>query len=219
MGGQDPASYDHGAVMERVASVRTSAINEDWDQPVFSHQPSLRDGAPTRAAPPTAAGAPAVAEKARVSRSADRRRPYHVGVAIGISAGLYAASLGAVTTLQIATDQQLIEDRQPVSTAIDVLGRHHEDLSQRLAAARDSYTAANHQFSSLAGDMKALHDRLVALRGQLAALDRTKVPGSLSLPTLPTIRGGGSVRAPAAPAAAPAPPPPTHAKSGASGGH
>lgn len=174
--------------------------------------------ASAHAAAGSAVTAPHVA-KAKVARAAEPRRPYHVGVAIGVSAGLYAASLGAVTSLQIATDRQFIEDRQPVSTAIDVLGKHHEDLTQRLADARDSYTAATSQYGSLAGDMKALHDRLIALRGQLAALDRAKVPGSLSLPNLPPIRGGGSVKAPPAPRAAPAPPPPaTHAKTGASGG-
>jgi hypothetical protein len=149
------------------------------------------------------------------------RRPYHVGVAIGVSAGLYAASLAAVTSLQVAVDREIFEDRRPVSDAIDVLGKYHDDLGQRLNAARDSYTSANGKLSTLAGDMTALHDQLVSLRGQVVALDRSSVPGSVSLGKLPPIRSsGGTYKAPKAPpAAAPPPaPPPTHAKSGGSGG-
>ena len=40
--------------------------------------------------------------------ASEARRPYHVGVALGLSTGLYALSLAAVTTFQVAEDRALI---------------------------------------------------------------------------------------------------------------
>jgi hypothetical protein len=156
--------------------------------------------------------------RAAPSKTPDPKRPYHLGMAIGISAGLYAASLATVTTLQVDADRTVIADRQPVRDAIDVLDRHHEELAGRLGAARASYSDATVRYGSVAEGLKAVHDRLVALGTEVAALDRVRVP-SLNIPYMPTVKVPG--RAPGTaprPAKAPPPPPPTHASSGASGG-
>lgn len=165
---------------------------------------------------------------------AEPKRPYHVGVAIGISTGLYAASLLVTTQAQIATDHALIADREPVQRAIGLLGAHHDWLESRLEAARADYATGASGYDGIADRMIALGDRLAAMDRTVASLERLSASLSvdLSLPTAPRAQPGGTTRSsggggggttprvkppPAAPPPA-AQPPPTSGNTGASGG-
>ena len=55
--------------------------------------------------------------------AAATRRPIHVVVAVGLTAGLYAVSLAGVTALQAMSDARLAEDRAPAADAIARLKR------------------------------------------------------------------------------------------------
>jgi len=94
------------------------------------------------------------------------KRPYHLGVAIGVTTGAYAISLMVASTLQIQHDRASIADRQPVEDAIAMLGSTHDDMQAGLEQARARY-------SDRADGYTALIARLDAMRAGLATMDRT----------------------------------------------
>jgi hypothetical protein len=148
------------------------------------------------------AGAPAPRPK-----GSGTRRPYHVGVAIGISTCVYTLSLAAVTGIQVNRDRELIADRKPVQDAISLLSHHHDEMDARLAEASDRYRKAIRSYRGVAGGLDELHDGLDRLGKQLSELegDAVRIP-RVTLPGVPR-----SLPAPAAV------PPATHATTGASG--
>ena len=147
------------------------------------------------------------------------RRPYHVGVAIGLSAGVYAGSLAAVTMLQIDQDRRIIADRQPVGDAIDVLVRHHDAMASSLGQAGAVFEAASRQYGGVSGAMDELHAAVAQLGRTVAGIERSAMSGALDL-KLPSIPTAPRYVPKSVPNAAPppnAPPPPTHGSTGASG--
>jgi hypothetical protein len=170
-------------------------------------------------------------------RQPDTKRPYHVGVAVGVSAGVYAASMLATTQWQIEDDRALIADRRPVQTAIDLLDGHHDRLEIRLDRARLEYTAGATGYDSIADRVVRLGERLQAMDRTVRGIERLSASLSvdLSLPAV-AVRGrggvasssarsggnGGGSRGSVKPAPAPAPvaakPPPVSGNTGASGG-
>jgi hypothetical protein len=164
------------------------------------------------------------------------RRPYHVGVAIGLTTGVYAMSLLATTSMQIDQDRALIADRDPVVSAIEALDVHHDLMESRLLEARLRYQDGTTRYETLADRLTALHERLAAMDTTVAAVERlsASLPSDLSLPNVPMTTGRGSssgggssggsassgsrpvVNLPSVPAA-PAAKPPTSASTGASG--
>ncbi len=143
--------------------------------------------------------------------SAETRRPYHVGVALGLTASVYAGSLAAVSLLQIERDRGLIADRQPVSDAIVMLGRHHDEMASSLGQAGTVFEEASKRYDKVAADYQKLHIALVSLGRKLQAIDAlTAVDGSGlgstyvssgggKLPTVAktTAKSGGTTSAPA----------------------
>ena len=101
-----------------------------------------------------------------MTKTPEPRRPYHLGVAVGVTTGAYAISLMAASTLQIQHDRALIEDRQPVAEAIVLLGDHHDDMRTRLDLARARYAVGADSYG-------VLISRLDAMRAHLAAMDKT----------------------------------------------
>jgi hypothetical protein len=158
-------------------------------------------------------------------------RPYHVGVAFGLTTGLYAMSLLATTSWQIDRDRALIADRDPVQAAIEALDRHHDQMEVGLLRARLKYEAGSAGYATLSDRIAQLEAGLAATGRSVSAAERlgASLPTDLSLPNVPrtTSRGGssgggvasgarrGGVTLPPAPAAAA--PPATHATTGASG--
>ena len=178
---------------------------------------------------------------ARSVRPADARRPFHVPVIVGISAGIYAGSLAICGMLQIETDRALIEDRRPVADAIQTLGAHHDRMAAELLVATQRYADAAGDYEAAAADTAQLRKRLDALKRRLVAIDSiafdtsavTGAPshgngyggGSAGGSTSgrSTGGGGGGGGGAAAPRTAPLPPPPaaapppTNGSTGASG--
>jgi hypothetical protein len=169
------------------------------------------------------------------------RRPFHVLVAIGASAGVYAASLVAVTALQIQHDQDVIADRRPVLDAIEILGQNHGSIEQRLTRARSAFNDAIGEYGDLAHGLQGLRQGLTALDRQVAAAEALarqglafKLPASGQVVQVPRTAAVAAPRAAAAapltaaepppppviefaPAPPPPPPPPQHGKTCASG--
>lgn len=87
--------------------------------------------------------------------AAESKRPYHVGVALGLTAGIYAGSLAAVSMLQFGHDRGLIADRQPVSDAIELLGRNHDEMAFSLERAGGAFEDASTRYAELAAGLEA----------------------------------------------------------------
>jgi len=143
--------------------------------------------------------------------SNEPRRPYHVGVLIGLSTGAYALSLAAVTTLQVASDQVVIAEREPMQDAIGLLAEHHALLEARLEAARHGYQEASGGYDDLADRLLAVHERIERLGKAVITIEDSTIalPGSLDLPKVRRITAAQVTSAP--------PAPPIHATTGASG--
>jgi hypothetical protein len=171
---------------------------------------------------------------ARGGSGQEPKRPYHVGVALGLTTSLYAASLLATARLQIATDRELIESRTPVEVAISALGDHHDWMADRLDEARAQYSIGSTDYETMRARLATLDEQLSRLGQAVDGVERIgdALPTSLDLsgPAVVTRKssaggkssGGSTTRgtkakAPAAPAAPAAPPPVTGGTTGASG--
>lgn len=156
--------------------------------------------------PATAAARPAARPKA-TARTAEARRPLHLVVTMGLSAGAYAAALAGVTALQSSSEQALAAKHAPTVEAIDMLRAEHDRLEARLVVAGTAYNEAAAAYGELAGGLGEFEQRLGALATQVK-----KVEGSaMALPS--------SVRLPSVGRASqPASRPATNATTGASGG-
>ncbi|MGZ6343159.1 MAG: hypothetical protein ACXWOT_09125 [Candidatus Limnocylindrales bacterium] len=129
------------------------------------------------------------------------RRPYHIPVTIGLSAGLYAASLAGVTALQAAQDAAVAAQRDPAAAAIAQLQAHNDGLSQDLIKAGDAFDAAAGRYDAASQRLASLEQQL----GRIAAAVGAVRSGS-SAAKLPSV-GRSNVAAP----------PPVSATTGASG--
>ncbi len=130
---------------------------------------------------PPAAAAPMPAARA-AARAAARpavqaRRPVHVAVAVGVTAGLYAVSLAGVTALQAGTNAQLAAERAPAAAAVDALRTNHDQVDADLAriAAEVSRTSATYQqiadgIASHEAALESLDARVAAVEGSAASL-------------------------------------------------
>lgn len=125
------------------------------------------------------------------------RRPIHLAVALGLTTGLYAASLAAVTGLQAASDRATHADRAPAETSIAALVGANDRLANGIDAGVAGVDLAAGGYTSLIGQIGALEQRLQALgaavgqvRGGVGSL-----PGRMALPSI----GGSTIRS-AAPA-------------------
>jgi hypothetical protein len=131
---------------------------------------------------------------------ADTRRPIHLGVIVGLSAGAYAVSLAGVTGLQSARDAATAAERAPASEAAARLDALHTDLERRVVAAGAAYDAAAAAYAELAAGLGTFDGRLQTLAGAVSAIEGT----SVSLPTsvaVPHVSKAAPVaRAAAAPA-------------------
>lgn len=139
----------------------------------------------------------------------DGRHPYHVGVFLGLSAGLYAVSLAGVTALQSGSDQAVAAERATSAAAIEAMKAGHDDLDRRVSAAVASYQSATAAYQRTADALAALETELGKASASVAGVtgSAASVPAQLSLPSLPKL----------SPIAIAAPAPVVHATTGASG--
>ena len=136
----------------------------------------------------------------------DGRRPTHLAVLIGASAGFYAVSLAAVTALQSAADRAVIDDRRPLGEATRSLAGGHDVLETDLARAVRAYDDAAARYDALATRLDDVESSLDTLATKVSAVSGAarSLPGHVALPTVTR-----TVSSKAAPV--------THATTGASG--
>jgi hypothetical protein len=146
---------------------------------------------------------------------AEPRRPIHLAVAIGLSAGAYAAALAGVTALQSSSEQALVADRAPTADVVDQLRLEHGRLEARMARVSAAYDGAVTAYGKAAGGLGGYEQKLGTLAQQVA-IAQTKAaalaraasmasPGSGQAASAPKVSSGGNVTATAAAAAAPIP--------------
>jgi hypothetical protein len=151
---------------------------------------------------------------------------------VGLTTGAYAASLLVVSRLQIATDQQLIQDRTPAEAAISALGDHHDWMDDRLEDARSQYAIGAAGYDAIRARLAHMDEKLARLDSAIRAVERigNGLSTKLDLPGVPTVgkssgstksssggSGGSTAKAPP-PVPKPTPPPATGGQTGASGG-
>lgn len=115
---------------------------------------------------------------------AETRRPIHLGIAVGVSASLYAVSLAAVTGLQSAQNGQTSTALMPFATSADGIDQANGDLEARLVAARAAFDASASSFSEIAAAVPDFEARLKALAGTVAKVHGTSIsmPSSVAIP-------------------------------------
>ena len=137
----------------------------------------------------------------------DARRPAHLVVLLGASAGMYAVSLAGVTALQAATDRAVIDDRAPLDAATTSLAGGHDALESDLDRATRAYGDAAAGYDRLGPRLDAMEESLDALAGSVSQVSGA----ALALPAhvaLPKVTRTVTTRSA----------PVTHATTGASGG-
>lgn len=105
------------------------------------------------------------------ARPSGVRRPIHLAVVVGISAGAYAASLAGVTFLQAASDRQLSDSNAPARDTIASVATEHDRLGERLTAAGVAYGSAAVAYADLVDRMSGVETRLGGLAKQVKQVE------------------------------------------------
>jgi hypothetical protein len=114
----------------------------------------------------------------------DARHPLHVGVYVGLSAGVYALSLAGVTALQARSEAAIAADRLPTAYAISQLAAQNDSLEANarragLAYGRavGAYDRVGQAMAEIEGRLGELAETVQAVEGASRALpDRVAVP-------------------------------------------
>ena len=136
------------------------------------------------------------------------RRPVHLAVLAGLSAGAYAGSLALVAMLQSSADGAVIAERAPIREIADTIATRHDGLEATVAAAMQHYNQVTDRYSALVPKFEGVETSLDGLAKTTAGV----TDSTLTLPThvsLPTVQAAPRVVRAAAPR--------THATTGASG--
>lgn len=190
-------------------------------------QPEASGSEPAPALPespgPVAATRPTPTATARPRPKAEPRRPLHLAVAIGLSAGAYSAALAGVTALQSSSEQALAADQTPTSSLVLQLKAQNSDLAARIAKTTATYNKAAAAYTKMATGIGTFEQTLGALAQQVAIAENiasspvagVRRPAAGGGGTTASSGGGAAAPAqvvpiapiPAAPRAAPPPPP------------
>lgn len=141
----------------------------------------------------------------------DTRRPLHLAVLVGASAGTYAIALAGVTALQSATDATIAAARAPYEIATDRMSAGHDRVEAALADAARAYDRLAASYDGLTPRLAGLESSLTGLGERTSRLSDSigSLPTRVSVPRMPTVRS--------APAPAKVSKPSTHGTTGASG--
>lgn len=125
-----------------------------------------------------------------------RRRPLHLAVTLGVSAGMYAASLAAVTSLQAGRDADAAANAAPAEAALAAVRNANDRLARGVDAASSAFEAAGAGYQSVAAGLARTDARLGKLAASVASIEgaAVRLPASAPLPAV------GSARVVAAPA-------------------
>jgi hypothetical protein len=129
------------------------------------------------------------------------RRPVHVVVAVGMTAGLYAISLAGVAMLQSASDLQLAADRAPAADALAGLKSAHDAMELSLGTLSGAYAQAADGYKGIAQGIVGHEQALAALGQQVQAATGSAAALSVPVFSLEPARPSGPASAYAPPAA------------------
>jgi len=123
---------------------------------------------------------------------AERPRPVHLAVLVGLSTSTYAISLAGVTALQSVTDARVIAQRAPAVQAASLMTAGHDRLEDRLEGAQRAYAMAAGRYARLGPAMADMEDALDTLGKRVTKVSgaMNSMPGRVRLPSI----GGGSTR-------------------------
>lgn len=136
------------------------------------------------------------------------QRLAHLGVTLGLSVGVYGASLAAVTWLQSRQASRATAEAAPAATLLAALSAHDDALAPSLGAGTAKLDVLLDGYRAEEGTLAALEARLRQLGatvGAVAGAVPAPLPARAALPQV----AGVSAAAAGAPA--------THATTGASG--
>jgi len=116
----------------------------------------------------------------------DARRPVHLVVLLGATAGIYAVSLAGVTALQAAADRALIDDRAPLDATTSSLSAGQDAFQSDLTRAAGAYGDAAASYDRLAPRLDELETSLDTLAGTVSKVSGAAkaLPGRVALPTV-----------------------------------
>ena len=115
-------------------------------------------------------------------RAGAARRPVHVVVAAGMTAGLYALSLAGVTALQSGASAQIAADSAPAAGAVAGLERAHDAMEHRLETLASMYATAASRYRTISDGIAGHEQALAALGQQVKAAAGSA--GALSMPNV-----------------------------------
>ncbi|MEA2610440.1 MAG: hypothetical protein QOG32_166 [Chloroflexota bacterium] len=148
------------------------------------------------------------------------RRPLHLFVLAGASAGIYSVSLAGVTFLQSSVDRALIAERAPFDQATTSLVNSHDALDTDITKADQAYADAAARYDLLTPQLAGMETSLDALAGSVSTVSGAAkaLPAHAPLPKVTRSVSTSSTGGSTATARAKAPAPVSHAKTGPSGG-
>ncbi len=132
-----------------------------------------------------------VPPRAATRASAPARRPIHVVVAVGMTAGLYAVALAGVATLQSASDLQLTADRAPTANAVAGLKSAHDAMEASLGTLNGAYTHAADGYAGIARGIVGHEEALARLGQQVQAAAGSAAALSVPVISLAPVRPVG----------------------------
>lgn len=116
----------------------------------------------------------------------ERRRPLHVGVFLGLSAGAYALSLAGVTALQAQTEAATTADRSPAAEALAGLAAQHDSLEADAMRAGFAYERATGAYDRVGQALADVETQLGQLATIVQAVDGAAraLPNRVALPAV-----------------------------------
>jgi hypothetical protein len=99
------------------------------------------------------------------------RRPLHLAVFLGLSAGAYAVSLGGVTALQAQSEAAVRVDRVPTAQAIAAIAAGHDSLEARANRAAAAYSRATDAYAMVGQTMADVEAQLSELAGVVGTIE------------------------------------------------
>jgi hypothetical protein len=116
----------------------------------------------------------------------DVRRPVHLFVLFGASAGLYAVSLAGVAALQSSTERATALDRAPVVADLDSLAVANDHLTFGVDRAARAYDISSRAYDALSPRLGDAESRLAELAAAVADVQGAAraLPTRVALPAV-----------------------------------
>jgi hypothetical protein len=116
----------------------------------------------------------------------EARRPLHVVVYLGLSAGVYAVSLAAVTAHQANSEAAVVTDRAPTALAIAGLSAANDRLETRANLVGGTYERATGAYDRLGQALADVEAQLAGFADLVGAVNGASLalPDRVALPNL-----------------------------------